>query len=150
MAIAIKKILDSLLTPKSDWRLTLLQRWDQLAGALHKQVRVEKIENDVLILGVRDVHWMQELYLLSRTICNQLNNALGDKYIRQIKFKLIETATAKAQHTHLPLKEVTYKEHMLTTAQAQALETVKDEELRKALRMFLTRALGKSHVAKKR
>ncbi len=151
MTVAIKKLLDSLLTcSQSDWRLTLLQKWEQLAGPLHKRVRFEKVEDDVLILGVYDVHWMQELYLLSRTICNQLNTALGGTYIRQIKFKLIEPHKITIKQSDPVTKDIAYQEHTLTAAESQALAAVKDEDLRKSLYLFYNRALGKNHVAKKR
>lgn len=144
MVTEIKTVLDSLFAHRDqDWRFTLVKNWQSLAGPLHTRVRVEKVDENMLILGVYDLHWMQELYLLSRTIANQLNQALGGTYIHHIKFKLVsgtdrDKKPDKAASVAPPCK----KAYVLSQAESDALEAIKDNELREALRAFLSRTIG--------
>ena len=68
MVLPIAHTVGTLLNACDDWRFKLIKQWPAIIGSLHEHVRLERVEKDVLILGVYDVHWMHELYALSNTI----------------------------------------------------------------------------------
>src|SRR5439155_41226 len=65
MALNLKELLQAIIRPEKNWKTDLLYRWRDIIGSLHSKVRIEKIHDDTLILGVFNSCWMQELYLLS-------------------------------------------------------------------------------------
>ena len=89
MATNLKELLNTLINPSNNWKTDLLYRWKDIIGPLHSKVRIEKIHNDILVLGVFHSCWMQELYLLSPLLITTINEKLDQPYIKQIRFKQI-------------------------------------------------------------
>jgi hypothetical protein len=144
MTIAIKNLIDSLLNKQDDWRIYLLQNWQSIIGALRNRIRLEKIQDTTLIIGVYESHWMQELYLLQRFIISTINKHLGYPRVMQLKFKLVENKNQEAsKETILPqrntLKSNIIMPVILTYEQKKALHSIEDKQLQKMLVLYLTR-----------
>ena len=139
MAQHIKNLLGSLLDFKGiHWHMSLIQQWPILIGALHNRVHIQRIQQDVLILGVYETHWIQELFLLSHEIIESVNTFLKEPKIRQVRFVVIEkrqtlqkiTGKSRAQEKHAS---------SLTNKQKDALLQIQDDQLKVALTDFWQR-----------
>jgi hypothetical protein len=141
MATPVKHILSSLLTNQEDWRIMLLQKWDTIMGGLKTRIRLEKITDDTLVIGVYEAHWMQELFLLSRVITNTVNKALDKPRITQLRFKLVEEKKKIKREKKSPdyTKPVSIQEIKLNRQQQLALDQIKDVHLQQVLKQFLAR-----------
>ena len=141
MVIQIKDLVSHVLVTKVDWHISLLQNWDTLVGALKTRVRLEKIQDDTLIIGVYEAHWMQELYLLSHVLLNSINTFLGTPHIKHLRFKLVEERpkrpTRKPVHHSLKTTSVI----TLSLEQKNALESIDDVQLKEALVQFWAHCL---------
>jgi hypothetical protein len=138
MAIYLKELLQALIRPEKNWKTDLLYRWRDIIGSLHTKVRIEKIYDDTLILGVSHPCWMQELYLLSPLLIKTINEKLDQPYIKQIRFKQIGLKNLKNNRTET---RVTKKKStaQLTKEDERTLAKITDPELRNALIAFRIR-----------
>lgn len=142
MATALKNLLSKTFSTNHQWKYQLLRNWGKIIGPLSTKVRIEKIVGNVLVLGVPNSCWMQELYLLSPLLLKTINQNLDKPYIKEIRFKKIGTSPALStrkkvdQHPNLP------KEIQLTERQKKALAQIADAQLREVLEQFLKRCYG--------
>lgn len=140
MSQSIKTILDAYFSAQENWKIGLLKNWGTIIGKLNKQVCLEKVYDDTVILGVYDGHWMQELYLLSNVLLKTINNALDQPRIKKIRFKLVETKKIKA-----PIEKAksvqfdTQTSIIVSRKEMKSLDTIEDTQLRSALYDFLIR-----------
>src|SRR5579872_4876165 len=128
MAIYLKDILQSLIHPEKNWKTDLLYKWNEIIGPLHTKVRIEKILDDTLILGVFHSCWMQELYLLAPLLIKTINEKLDQPYIKEIRFKNIGTKQHKKKKIAPPTIQKK-KEIVLTQEDECALAQVTDPAL---------------------
>jgi len=121
------------------WQMYLIQNWRTIVGNLHTRICLEKIQEDTIVVGVYDSHWMQELFLLNSMLLTMMNAHFDKPYIKQIRLKLAkqnpENLKKKKKLTAAPAQpplviNVT-EEHRIALAQ------VKDSELQKILQDFL-------------
>ena len=138
MAKLIKQFLQHYLSEKNNWKALLLQNWSTIIGDLRDRVTLEKIYEDLLVLGVYDSSWLQELYLLSPVILQTINASLDQPRIKRLRFKQIgrKTAINKKQKKQYQKKQVNIE---LTKKEEKALNTIDDQQLKKALKRFLIR-----------
>lgn len=141
MAKSIKELLPTFLHDES-WQRSLLRNWPTIIGEVHTKVRLEKIEGDTLVLGVYDACWLQELYLLTPLLLTTINQNLDQPRIKHLRFKRSVAKKNSSAPQPVPKPTTTYQ---LTDRQQQTLATIKDEQLRNALRNFLIRC-NKEHV----
>jgi len=146
MTMVIKEALEQVLGSYDDWRFKLLKSWSVCIGPLHAHVRLERIYNDVLVLGVYDIHWMQELYMLSRTILASINQLLGAQHITELKFKIVERPRRRSSLTTGLLDARGSRKRELTDREYRALASVKDPHLKEALLAFLMKASETIHA----
>jgi len=135
----IKQLLATILPAAKDWKGYLLRNWRNLVGPLHKKMTIEKIGDGVVVFGVHDSCWMQELYLLSPLLLKAVNKNLDHPYVKQVRFK---RAKRKATRSERPTYAAPKKVAPLrppTKQEQDALKAVKDEELRIALDAFRAR-----------
>jgi hypothetical protein len=99
MAICLKDVLYTFINPEKSWKTDLLYKWNDIIGPLHSKVRIEKIYDNTLILGVFHSCWMQELYLLSPLLIKTINEKLDQPYIKEIRFKHIGLKSQKKNKT---------------------------------------------------
>jgi hypothetical protein len=106
-------------------------------GALHDKVTVEKLTDDMIVLGVIDSCWLQELYLLSNLILTSINKSLENHQLKTVRFKQAGSKPKqKKQEVPVPLREITVT---LRSHEQKALNAITDPDLQSALHHFLIR-----------
>jgi len=138
MANNIKKIMQTIWSEKNNWKIQLLKNWPNIIGNLKSKVRLEKIQNDTLILGVYDSCLLQELYLLSPVLLKTINEKLEKPHIKRLRFKQAGIKKTKKEKVYIK-KTKTEKNIELTKKEKEILKKIKDPDLEKALIKFLTR-----------
>ena len=141
MAPLIKDLIHTILPSDRDWKLKLLQEWSSIMGNLSSHVRLEKIQEDCLILGVYDSSWMQELYLLTPFLLQTINEKLDQPRIKQLRFKYV-SSFKKEKKAFSSFSAKAHATITLTKQEENALDAIGDPELKKALRSFLVRCYG--------
>lgn len=135
----IKSIIETLfVSVEQDWRLYLAQNWATVIGALHVRMRFEKIVGDMLVIGVYDVHWMQELHLLSVTIIRTINTKLGAEHVKKLRFVLVQRKDIRKTYS-TEKHSVVQKPFSLSSVHVQALSRIKQKELYDALKKYFER-----------
>jgi hypothetical protein len=138
MAVYLKDLLPTLINPEKNWKTDLLYRWHDIIGSLHSKVRIEKIYDDTLILGVFNSCWMQELYLLSPLLIKTINEKLDQPYIKEIRFKKVSVKKSTKNNAQ-PAAPKKKKDVTLTTQDEYTLAKITDPKLREALKAFRIR-----------
>lgn len=138
MSSSIKHLLDTFATEKKEWRWVLLNNWAEIMGPLHEQVRLEKIEETNLILGVYQSSWLQELYLLTPMLIKTINEHLKTDQVQTIRLK---AATKRKTSTTIIKKfnKPTITSRNLNDREQTALAKIEDPQLRSILQTFLWR-----------
>lgn len=138
MSRHIKEFLP-LFFKEDHWKIRLLNEWETIVGSLHSKMRIEKVEEHTLIIGVYHSAWLQELYGLSSVLKQSINKHLGNSYIHIIKFK--QATKAQPQEKKVAQMEtfIYNKLVFLDENQKTALSKLKDIELQNALHHFLSR-----------
>ncbi len=138
MTTDLKQLLQTIINPEKNWKTDLLYRWREIIGALHTKIKIEKIHDDTLILGVFHSCWMQELYLLSPLLIKTINEKLDQPYIKQIRFKQIGFKSNKKNKG--TIKTVQKKKTVILTKEDErTLAQINDPTLREVLRAFRIR-----------
>lgn len=137
MAIHLKEFLQALINPEKSWKTDLLYKWNEIIGPLHSKVRIEKVYDDTLVLGVFHSCWMQELYLLSPLLIKTINEKLDQPYIKQIHFKHVGLKNLKKNIKPTMAKKK--KEIVLTQEDERTLAKIADPALRDVLKAFRIR-----------
>ena len=133
----IKNSLSHIIKKETDWRHELLANWSTIMGDLSDKVRLEKVQGSTLVLGVYDPSWMQELFMLSSMLIANINKQLPKPYVTDLRFKAAAKKKEKPKPERRPTptpKPVTLKAH-----EREALEKIKDTQLRSVLHQFLVR-----------
>ncbi len=137
MAISVKYLLQGIFKQES-WKLKLLSEWETIVGNLHDKMRLEKIDNDTLIIGVYQASWLQELHLLSCVLQKSINDHLGSPRIKHLRFK-----HASPKEKPIPKKvekpRPEFKLIVLNDTEKKALAGIKDDQLKQALYTFLSK-----------
>lgn len=64
-----------------------LNIWDDIVGkTVAKNTEPDRIEHGVIIVKVSSPTWRQELYFQKKEIIKKLNNSIGKKAIKDIRF----------------------------------------------------------------
>ena len=64
-----------------------LNIWDDIVGkTVAKNTEPDRVEHGVIIVKVSSPTWRQELYFQKEEIIKKLNNSIGKKAIRDIRF----------------------------------------------------------------
>ncbi len=145
MALLIKDLIAHIVNPTKDWRLLLLHKWPTIVGSLKTRIRLERIYQTTLIIGVYESHWMQELFILSRMLMQTINKHLGHPYVTELKFKLIEPLPLEKKAESLENQVLPYAPVSFTVAHHQALNHVYDDQLRNVLTHFFIRCSINQH-----
>lgn len=140
MALAIKNFLDNYIQKNDSWKFQLIRNWSTIIGNLSSKATLEKIEHDVITIGVYDSCWMQELYLLSPVLLATINKTLDEPRIKQIRFKRAVAFKAKTlKKISLSTASIQNKYYTCTAIESLALKNIKDEELKQALLAYLSK-----------
>lgn len=140
MTSHIKTLLQPFLQSKmQQWKIQLLEQWSKIVGPLASNVTIEKIYEDAILLGVYDSCWMQELYLLSPTLLQTINQNLDQPRIKQVRFKLIAKKKNNKKETITSHSKDDIPSIKLKKVEQVALQRIKDPHLRSVLEKFLIR-----------
>lgn len=136
-------------TPLQRYKKSLLTNWPQISGKLSLRMRIERVYERVIVIGVYDTAWMQELYCMSELILHQINQYLGTDYFQELKFRYVNrlakksvanltgTQTANAVGDHLTAKPALVP--ITDPDLRRALTQITDPELQHELHRFFTR-----------
>lgn len=134
----IEQALTSLFKKPNDnqfWKVNLLQNWSKIVGNMANKVMIHKIYKDSITLGVFELCWMQELYILSPMIQKKINDFLGTQQIKTIRFRASHKEEAKkVVKKTVVIKE--FKKELSAKEQASVL-SIKDPDLAKSLKKLL-------------
>ena len=138
MASQFSDLLKCVIPQNHRWKMLLFHKWDGIIGDLKDKVFIEKIQNNVLTLGVSHPAWAQELYFLTDTLKVKINEALSEERIVDIRFKtVVFKKQPKKDQKDKMVKMETIKEDFrkvtLSSKESICLNQVKNDELRAAL-----------------
>ncbi len=134
----IKSFLNIFIQPQKSWKKKLLQEWPTIIGPLAANVSLEKIYDELIILGVPDSCWLQELYLLSDTILATVNKSLDQPRIKQVRFKQV-LHKKKNQKVEEQKQKNETQSRSLSNEEKKALDKIEDPQLKRSLHTFLSR-----------
>ncbi|MFH1644699.1 MAG: DUF721 domain-containing protein [bacterium] len=90
MVKQINQFLNSIFPKQHSWKITIFQNWNSIIGDdLKNKVIIERIENDLLIIGVNHPALAQELFLNSENLRTKINNLFEKEKIKKIQFRYI-------------------------------------------------------------
>ena len=116
--------------------LRLLQAWSEIMGDLAERTRLENCNGGVLVIGVYDPQWLQELRLLSRTIKQEINSYCDDTIVHDVRLKLVSSRKRKSHTAEPASKQPVFHISQLPARYHEILQRIKDPELRDALYRF--------------
>jgi hypothetical protein len=143
MSKNVGQLLVDIIPEKHQWKMDLFQQWNSIIGSLADKVRIERIKDDQLILGVTHPAWAQELFLMSHVIKQKVNNALDHERIKNIQFRTIDfeaerKVRAKKKNTCDP-GDIICNQVVLNDKEQQKLLNIENNDLRKVLEKFYIR-----------
>lgn len=144
MAMLVKNILERFLNPHNNWRKKLFKDWSLIVGDLDDRMCLCKVYQDTVVIGVYETCWMQELHALSRYIIKSINNHLEQNYIKNIRFQMVSPKQEAIIRKFRSFNHYTPPTITLNAQQKEALVSIKDAQLRKALTTFLACCIGKN------
>lgn len=143
MSKKIGEFLHSIVPAEVAWKLTLLKAWPDIVGKLAERVSIFSIDADRLILQTSHPAWAQELNFLTPLIHEKIDALVGPEIIRSISFKIIKRravqTTASFPRNDHSLHSIKHPPYAMSKQEVAKLETLKDEQLREALRDYLLR-----------
>lgn len=120
----------------------LLTNWPEISGKLSTRMCIERVQHQMIVLGVYDTIWIQELYCMSDILLAQINKFIGENYFTELRFRYVNKPKIKnnkfINNSKSPtiIKPAIIK---LTTQEQVTLKNITDPELRLALKNFLLR-----------
>ncbi len=127
----LKDLLAIVLQSSDSWQEKLLRDWPHYVGDLHSRMRLERIIQDTVYVGVYDVRWLHELHCLSFMIVDGINKKLGGAFIQKIIFRSARPKKTITR-THYCAATAEYVA-TLSEKEMKTLAEIKDRELQEAL-----------------
>lgn len=141
MTAHIKEILPHILKTDNGWQKKLLIEWPTIIGSLKDKVILEKIESETVVLKVVHPAWIQELSFLKQVLIQTINNHLDQPHIKHIKIKTGALCKKKTLHV-APIITHNVTDYTLSSQENNTLNTIKDTELKTAIKLFLQRCVN--------
>lgn len=138
----LPSLLAGLIPEEHRWKIELLKQWDSIIGPLKEKVIIDKIQDNVLVLGVVHPAWAQELLMFMPLLKQKINACYDKPRITVIRFRFIDKATlhsrsATFQRKNRKAPTLAPKHGTLNHAETTALDGIKNPPLRQALEHFL-------------
>lgn len=131
------------------WKIKLFNGWDAIIGKLKGKVRIEKITENSITLGVCHSTWAQELFFLTPTLKKKINKILQEEKIKNIHFKTVKFNGNGSTRGMAPSTEATSHSqqimHSLSIIEHSRLESIDNEDLANALEKFYIRCKRLNH-----
>ena len=136
----VGRILVNIIPEQHLWKIKLFNQWDKIVGNMKGRVRIEKLTENSLTIGVCHATWAQELFFLSPMIKKKINNILKEEKIKNIRFKTVNFNQKKGPSAKsVKSKNKRYVEHCLTISEHGTLKSIGNDELAEALEQFYVR-----------
>jgi hypothetical protein len=149
----LAKLLENIIfaqagdNPTEFFKRKLLVNWPEISGKLSTRMCIERVQQRMVVLGVYDTAWMQELYCMSDLLLAQINKFIGEAYFTELRFRYVNQPKIKLDKLNsginitgaknlVILKPVIIK---LNLQEQTTLKKITDPELRLALKNFLVR-----------
>lgn len=147
MSEKIGLLLTKIIPQEHRWKLELFAQWDTIIGNLREKVRIEKVTERSIVLGVCHPAWAQELFFLIPLLKQKINAVLRNHVISDIRVRTTyhppkqqNPAPDRAQYGTINAEQRgQLTEQCLTISEHTSLETVKNKELQSALAQFCLR-----------
>lgn len=148
MAKTIASLLTHTLPAAQRWKMTLFEHWPAVIGDVGEHVRIEKIYDSVLVLGVTHPAWAQELLLLSEVLRKKINTYLKQERIEKIRFRVVNKIKYKSGGVKPTTSKTSFfggsdnaklQKSALPAAIKQQLAQLENEELRTVLARYFAR-----------
>lgn len=149
MAKKIKDYLPFIIPAAHGWKTRLLKHWHEIIGSLSEHLSLQRINEQQLHIGVSHPVWAQECQELVPMLRGKINTFLQEDRIKDIRFVLTGKHERPTSPSSLirPTKKINNAATLLlTNSEQDALDVIKDLELRTELMHFLTRC---HHVRKR-
>jgi len=147
MSRRVGHYLTDIIPEEHRWKLELFHNWETIIGSLKDKVRIEKIADNSLILGVCHPAWAQELFFLTPMLKEKINKILRKNRITDIRVRTTDFSS-KQQNTAVPRPQcgtinadhgTMQIEQCLTIYEHGSLQNIKSTELQSALAKFYLR-----------
>lgn len=154
----LAKLLEKLIFAQSDdnpaefFKRKLLVNWPEIGGKLSTRMCIERVQQRMVVLGVYDTAWMQELYCMSDLLLAQINKFIGEAYFTELRFRYVNQPKIKLTPINLDKlnsgKNINGAKNLVTVKpviiklsvqEHTTLKNITDPELRLALKNFLVR-----------
>lgn len=139
---SFEELLVASLPEEERWKVTLLKKWPLIIGDAGAHVRIEKIRDNVLVLGVTHPVWAQEFFALSDVLRTKINAFLKKDRIVRIRFDIQSGGKRKGslQVSKKPLYSPMHAKDVVKDDRAQGmLGNITDTQLRSALERYYQR-----------
>jgi hypothetical protein len=138
MSKPIGSLLTNVIPAEHLWKLKIFGCWKSIIGNLQNKVRIEKISDTSITLGVTHATWAHELFLISPMIKNKINEALKEEKIKSIHFRIVPFGqkNSKSKKTE---RITILEEHNLSIIEHSHLEKLKNKDLANILAQFYIR-----------
>jgi len=137
----LNQYLKTVIPEEHSWKIDLLKNWGKIIGKFKDKVMIEKIHQDLLILGVCHPAWAQELFLKSENLRRKINKILKEEKIKKIQFRfvnfdLLEKGRKERHSLNCFNNQISSKKTNLTQSESKQLKKIKDKILQDALKEF--------------
>lgn len=133
----VSQFVHSFILPSAQWKLKLLQNWPDIVGTIAHNAHIEAVGDYYIVIGVSDACWLNELHFMLDDITLKVNEYLGKKHITRIKLKQVcRNPSRKALKKFANHSPAINKKITLKPKHQQALQTLHDDKLAKALEIF--------------
>lgn len=147
MAKLIKSLLTNIIPQEHAWKITLFEQWSKTIGPIGAYVSIEKVEGNVLYIGVSHPTWAQEIQSLTPLILEKLNADLPGNPITSIRLRPMarpkKVLERRLRATPAPLAPVS-----LSGPEKQLLASAGDEQLQSTLAAYLLHCKAKRQGSK--
>jgi hypothetical protein len=143
----IKNYVKTLVSKEQQWKLQLLEQWPNIIGTLSNNVKLERVMDNKIFLGVPHSTWAQEIHLLSSHLKKTINAFLKKERIKDIRLRIIPqikktVATSRRKnkdYSNNHLQSENFHKYTLTTQDYISIQKIKDQELQTSMINFLMR-----------
>ncbi len=137
---SLNNILQAIIPPEHQWKLTLFKHWDEIIGDMRDKVIIQEIKDSVLFLAVSHPAWAHELFLLTPLLKQKINSYLVKDQIKTIRLNVKTFQSAGRPRKKVYDSGSASIVNVPPSIQEQALlSRIANHELRDALGGFLLR-----------
>ena len=144
MVKKINTLVKNLIPAEHEWKIGLFKQWNTIIGTMKDKVHIEKINGNLLVLGVSHPSWAQELRLLSPFLKQKINALFPCEKIKNITFRTVSYNTIKKNPVAIPMTTIqTINEPKLGIKEKKCLQKIGDIMFVNYLTQYYIRCMKK-------